>query len=455
MKTLLAVFLLLSLSPAKDLSILIKMLPAQEKFFREEVLKPFEEKNGVAVNVHTFVDNADLIKQLEESKTAFDVVKVPMGMATPLASKNLVQPLGAVVGDARVAEMSKSYFLMKLCKVDGKVFYLPRKFETRIMVYRKSKVENAAARWKNFREDVNGFLKKQYGKQLPMGYRLEANPSSWDYYDIFVVGYIWAHIDHDRKKSGRVAHRGKEYSGTVQGIIDRCFQLGAQKNEIVNLKSNKLREVMKWESLFVAGGIYPKEMWEQGWSGTDLWGAFGRGDIFLSFLTQIDCYFLHGTKTPGMKGFPAIADDLGFALMPKGMLVGLPFNGKRSVSTGGWLWGVGAKSGQGKLAVSLIETITNYDNQVGGTHRFGMIPVRKDILGKANILFQEPWKTQVFKISVQQLKTNGGTSLPFVAGFDKIERQYLKLWKKVIEESKGGALSDARLKKLASEVAAN
>ena len=421
-----------SVAVARDkVTILIKMIPAQEKFFRTTILKTFEEKYDCRVKVATFADDWDLVEKLSKNDDV-DVVKVPMGMARPLVKRDLVKALESLVSHDELREIRRTYFLLNLARVDGTLYYLPRKFETRIMAYRESRVEEAVAAWPSMKDDIDKALKETRGAGLPRGYALEEAPSEWDYLDIFVIGYVWANTSYDDAAHGRIAHRGKEYSGTAVGLFDRCYQMGASKADIFDPSSKPFTEVLKWESLYAARGIYNSRMWDEGWSGSDIWGAFDRGDVFLSYMTQIDCYHLVGAEREAPDAKPEVRRDLAFAVMPKAVSVDGAREGSRAISTGGWLWGIGAECDRNNPALKLIRHITSYDNQLAEGERFGIIPVRRDILGKAGVMFSEPWKTRVFATSMEQLKHNGKTSLPYTEDYNAIERAYIDAWKKVV-----------------------
>ena len=449
MKKLLAALALISIAVnASEIRVLIKMIPAQEQFFRESLVKGFSAKSSDTVQVLTFQDNWDLTEKAAVADAPPDLIKVPMGMARIMVEKKLVQPLRNLLSEQELKDLSKEYFLMNLATVDGIACYIPRKFETRIMVYRKSKVADAVKGWQSLRAEIDTILKKSFGSGLPEGYALKANPASWDYLDLFTAGYFWSHTDYSGKKAGRIAHRGKDYSGTAIDLMDRCFQLGASQQDLLTINSRYFIDVLKWESLMISSQVYPKEMQEQQWSGTNIWEAFGKENVFLSFLTQIDCYFLHGTDLKDMPGFTKNGADLGFAMMPQGLLPDLHTPGKRGTSTGGWLWAVGAHARDPKQALAFARFITERANQVSECNMFGIIPVRKDILGSANLMFDAPWKNEVFATSLAQLKENGKNALPTVDDFDKIEKQYIAVWNSVASRSLSGYLDETKIRSL-------
>ena len=140
---------------ATDVTILLKMIPEQEAFFIESFLKPFEKKHECTVTVERFADNWELTEKLSGNGSQIDVVKVPMGMGWQLVQKDLVSPLATVISPAELAEVRKTYFLLNLATFENKLYYIPRKFETRIMVYLKSKVGDAVLGGQGYRGQID------------------------------------------------------------------------------------------------------------------------------------------------------------------------------------------------------------------------------------------------------------------------------------------------------------
>ena len=162
-------------------------------------------------------------------------------------------------------------------------------------------------------------------------------------------------------------------------------------------------------------------------------------------MTQLDCYALMGSL--GEK-YITSTKDFKVAPNPKSVHLSSDKKGSRAISTGGWLWGVGHQSSNPKLALELIEHITAYENQVGETQRFGMIPVKKQILGKSKIQFKESWKNNVFKTSFKQIKLNKNTSLPYSKDFNSLAKKYVAIWKEVVTKSSGKALTEGEIQSI-------
>jgi len=420
--------------PPFSVKVLISMIEAQEEFFKSEIIKPFEKKQKVKIDVRHFGDVDSIPDELARHPRSVCVVKVPFDKAGSLVNKGLMKPLDDFLTPDEMRDFDKVYLLTTLGRMQGKQYYMPRKFETRIMVYVKSRVQEAIAVWRNFREDINAELKKYNGYGLPATYLLEDDPNRWDFFDVFVAGWVWAHTSYNGKVAGRIGHRSKRYSGTALRVIDRAFSCGADSASIVTMRGDAVADAFCWEALYAASGCYSPRMWTEAWSGAGVWDGFRSGDVFLSFMTQLDCFFIHGTGRDGLGGFLENPEEMGVAIMPAGCSVALDAagnpvrEGTHAISTGGWWWGIPFDTPDPRLSYQIIRAITNTENQVQECNRFGMIPVRKDILGDMSMLFGGGWITQVYDVSFKQLMANKKTTLPAHPRFDEIRNVYLDAW---------------------------
>ena len=81
-----------------------------------------------------------------------------------------------------------------------------------------------------------------------------------------------------------------------------------------------------------------------------------------------------------------------------------------------------------RRSYQLAAEITSTKNQIQECTRFGMIPVRKDILSDMSMMFGGGWITQIYSVSFQQLMHNKSTVVPVNPNFDKIGALYLDAW---------------------------
>ncbi len=426
--------MLFGCAPSFEMTALIHMIDAQESYFRAEVVEPFARQNDAEIAVHHYAAIDSVAPALRAARGNAGLVKVPFDKAWALVDEGLVTPLTDFLTPAELKEFTDNYLLTSLATQGDKIYYVPRKFETRIMVYRRSKVDEAVKLWRTYREDIDRSLKTFNGYGLPATYLMEENPGEWDYFDVYAAGWIWANTMHNGSLAPRVAHRGKQYSGTALRVIDRVYQCGGDSAQVLSMSGDPVIDAFHWEAVYAAAGIYNARMWKERWSGGGVWKGFADESVFLSFMTQLDCFFIHGTGRDGLRGYLRDPDDMGVAVMPAGCSIeldahGMPVRtGVHSISTGGWWWGIPAQSPDPRMSYQFARHITNAENQIAGCGRFGMIPVRKDILGDMSMLFGGGWVSEVYNVSFRQLMHNKYTVLPSHPRFDEIRDAYLEAW---------------------------
>jgi ABC-type glycerol-3-phosphate transport system substrate-binding protein len=249
-----------------------------------------------------------------------------------------------------------------------------------------------------------------------------------------------------------VAHRGKRYAGTVNELVTRVFQLGGDKRDILSMDTQPVKDLFQWESFFIRSDLYHSGMWERAWSGGDIWRAISSGEVFLCFLHQIDLFFVHGGSDPTMTGYLADRSDMGVSIMPKGVSLELTEKGLPKREGGhfsnlyGWWWGIPGTSPDPELSYRLARFITSRENQIEECSRFGMFPVRKDVLDDLAQAFDEQWKQEIFKVSRRQFES-GVKELPRLKQWPQVGKNYLDAWydisvkRKIVEDEKlSGAL---------------
>jgi ABC-type glycerol-3-phosphate transport system substrate-binding protein len=329
--------------------------------------------------------------------------------------------------------------------IDGHLYYIPRKLETRILFYRKSMVADAFSKYESYQKKIDEELKKYNDYGLPAEYVFEADPNQWDFYDLFVVGYIWSHETYTDATMGRLAHRGARYGGTSLFLMDRALQLGATHEDLLKLTADKVADMFVWERALIRSGTYNPGMWQDPWKGSNLYNGIKDGKIFSCYLQQIDCFNVHGWEDdPGMPTYMTDIDDMGLSVVPKAVSFELDKKGKcryegtRSISIGGWWWGIPQTCPDAKLAYELARYITNKENQANECSKFGMLPVRKDILGNLPEVFDQGWVGEIFKVSVEQIRgqldQDKLVTVPLVQQYAQIGQNYVEAWYKLCVE---------------------
>ena len=72
--------------------------------------------------------------------------------------------------------------------------------------------------------------------------------------------------------------------------------------------------------------------------------------------------------------------------------------------------------------------ITNTDNQMDGCSSYGMVPVRKDMLGDISLMFGGGWITNVFNTAFAQLVENRYTTTPLTPKYGEVGKNYIEAW---------------------------
>jgi hypothetical protein len=66
------------------------------------------------------------------------------------------------------------------------------------------------------------------------------------------------------------------------------------------------------------------------------------------------------------------------------------------------------------------------------------MPVRKDILDNLGEAFPEGWMGEVFATSINQLKLNGENTVPLIAEYSDMGKNYLAAWYDIIVDENYG-----------------
>lgn len=433
-----ALFALLAMgcaAPAR-VTVVMHLRPDQEALYRARILKPFEKKQNCIVTLKAYEDPAKLPEMLAAGDT-IDLIDPPLAMTRTLIARNLVSPLEEIVPSKDMAELRKEYFLMDLGSVRGLTFFLPRYLETPVLIYLKSQVAEAVQYWDVRKDEINRALARYNGKGLPRNYALEKDPAQWDYFDLFVVGYYWSTKEVQGQKRGRMALGPVGSPATPQSLMDKCFQTGAAQDALLRMNDDAVVDMFQWQSVLVREGIFNPGLIKGRWSDDQIRQGFQSGELFLSEATQMEAFLIHGNGTAEMPGYLANPEDMGVALMSKGNSVLLDARnaalreGRRSVGTRGYWWGVPRQARNKQLAFQLAHYLSNTQNQIVESSAFGMIPVRQDLLGELGLMFGGGWAADVFQTASQQLVENRFTVAPLLEEFADVGQNYLNAYQDI------------------------
>lgn len=423
-------------SPPARLRILAHMPPEQTAHFKSRVLKPFERQHDVVVELKTYHDPGQLPALLSSTDT-FDLVNPPLEMTRALVSRGMVVPLDQLASPKEAAEIRKEYFLMDLASVGGRAYFLPRYLETPVLIYLKSQVAEAAQYWEIRREEIERALARHNGRGLPTGYALEKDPAQWDFFDLFVAGYYWSQKEMRGQRQGRVALGPADSPSLALGLMDKSFQAGASRDAILRMDDEAVADMFQWQSVLIREGVVNPGLVKQRWNEERIRQGFQTGEIFLAEGTQMDAFAIHGNGTKEMPGRLADPEDMGLAVMPRGASLrldarGLPLReGRRSVGTRGWWWGVTVRAPERALAFKLARHLGSTGSQIEESTAFGMVPARQDLLGELGLMFGGGWTSEVFQAASQQLVENRYNIHPLIEEYDEVARNYAEAFREI------------------------
>lgn len=423
-----------------EMTILIRMMDQQDRWFREELIPAFENKYASKITVVTFDKYPDIEVmtdlEVKSGRHTIGVIKTPLEEVYPLVAKGYMMPLKEIVGEEQLRNDLQEYISIgvEAGKLDGVQYYIPRKLETNTFFYLKSKVADALANWKSMKEEIDAMFKAHNGYGLPAGFDLETDPNQWDWYDLAVVSYYWAHTPgEDGLTTPRMAHRGKDYGGTTNELLTGIYQMGGDADDVLAMNTDPIIDMFEWEAFFIHNGLYNPAMWEESWSGGGIWNGFAAGRVYAAFMHQIDAFFLHGGTHPDMTGYLIDPEDMATALMPKGVSLELDRTGKplrqggHNSNFSGWWWGIPKSSPYPDLSYDLIRFITSYEWHNKESATFGMMPVRKDIYEDLAKAFPEPWMQGVFDTAKRQFEQKV-VRAPMVPTWSDIAQNYRNAW---------------------------
>jgi len=418
-------------APKPALRLFVSMQEDQEAYYRDELVPVFEKTYPSKVELVHYDDADSLESILRQDSGTISLIKVPFEKAAPLMRSGVLMPLDSILDKDDLRAFDDTYLMTSLGSFNNRRYLIPQRFETHIMVYRKSRVADVTDSWRNFRDTISALLKSCNGYGLPATYLLEDDPQKWDYYDIFVLGWIWGHMLYDGKVQPRIAHCGKRHFATLHRLVDRIYQLGGDSAALMAMEGDAVIDAVYWEALYTAHDVYNGKMWSERWSSADILRSFGSGELFLAFMTQSECFSLHGGADNTERNL-SDPDDIGVATMPLGCTFeldtnGMPRSGTKAVTTNGWWWAIPADAPDRHLSYRLASFITSAAVQIQECSRFGMIPVRKDILGDMTMLFGGGWVGSMYDASFRQMVINGYTVIEGSADFTQVGRLYLDI----------------------------
>ncbi|MBI4815774.1 MAG: extracellular solute-binding protein [Deltaproteobacteria bacterium] len=457
----LTIAMIATFSGKRTLVVLLRMRPAQEAWFRSETLVRFEKTHGHRVRVESYRSEADVVTELEK-RPGIDVVKVEGVMLRPLAERGLLLPIDRMLVDSgRVEELASlertfepvAASLARVPDVVGKPLYgAPRKVETQLLAFRKSRVAEVQAQLDAFLPELDADLTRLTGARLPKGYALEEDPNAWDLFDLLVLGYVWSKSPDQGVRAPRIMFRSYSYLGTMVRLLDALA--GSSIEGPPTLVANTaMLDVFEWEALFRELGLYHPRMLSADAivTGREIDEAMARNEVFLTETHTLDLRLLGGSDE--IPGYVSERSDVGFALLPRRVSVavdntGVPLRvGTRRAHISGWVWAIPKSAPRPEESWELISELVSKNESTLETQTFWIQPARRDVA----------LPSELRDVVSRQMRENEGLvlpSFPSAASYESFRDKLVGSWWEIVAERRyldDGRISRSRIKRLLEE----
>ena len=446
-------FLLINLNPERPhlgsrrrARILLRAGPARAQWVKENLLSEFSAAHDVdfeLISAKDFTEVAATLAAERDKPTGIMLADIDDETADDLRGQKSLRPMEEVAPPGALAAAMTEYVpeAVERCKVEGKFWFLPKRALLDVAIYLRPAVEDAYLHWQRDRPAISAALKEANGVGLPASYDLEKIPDAWDMYDLFVVGWYWAHHPaawaSEPGPLPRLAFRTGHNGEALNDLFASFFAHGWTEQELAKTESTAVLDGLQWQALFRKHHLLVKEA--EAPKGLDPFGVnamFKARKLAWAPIDQADSLWVHGGSRrdaePGMTG----ATDIDWATLPAGSSLelksGEPARPGRSFSMEEvHLWAVPIHSPHPQLAFELAHYLTQRGLHQRETEAEGMLPIRADIAEEYPILFRLDWMQRMLDASYRQTQRGVG-DMPgetFTGDYDEL---YLALREHVL-----------------------
>lgn len=369
--------------PLKTFTVLARRSPDQELELKQHGLDAALKARSLELRLESFDEYSDLFKVLDTMQV--DLASVPLATARELAQQDLIVPVGRVAGE-RLGSIRSRFSGAALgvasleTRVGSNLGFLPDYLEVHVLAYRVSKVELARQRWAGFREDIEAALRQLNERGLPADYDLEANPEQWDEFDIFVLGWTWAHTDEGAPPGPRMSLRSASYWPSVEGFLEHVVLQG--QDQAVWIRSQPMLDTLTWLALHREYGLERQEVWETApdsrANGTTIANDLSSGEVYLARVNQFRASEIQDRIRERPPGFAI--EDIAFAPQAAGASVelsdeGLPVrHGRHDGLVNAWLWAIPSRAANRQVSLEVALELTDVPAQAHFASRNCWIP---------------------------------------------------------------------------------
>jgi hypothetical protein len=324
-------------------------------------------------------------------------------------------------------------------KVKGAQYFLPRMAVIDVAVYRVSKVRDAVLHWSVLRPQIDAALRAVNGRGLPAGFELGLTPSTWNTYDLFVMGYYWSHRSYGGQPAvPRVAHRtGDEIDGQ-RDIVSAVYRMGATDATAGQFSSRAALDFFQWEALSHAENVYDPSMFEADpFDDEAVIAGLEHGELYFAPIDAMEAFKLHGGAHAGAVAHVADPSDLEFTSMPRGASLELDATGKPARTRPSfsfredWVWALPAATHASSTAYKLVQFMWRPEIHARECEALGMLPLHPDVVAERVSRFRLDWMSHVFEAGLEQERQ--GEPTPPALIDQGIGSVYAQLWTKIVD----------------------
>jgi ABC-type glycerol-3-phosphate transport system substrate-binding protein len=461
-------FLLINLAPDRPhlgrrtkVKVLLRASEPRAKWMQENELAEFAADHDLDLQVVLAKDFDEVHDKLnDEAKHPTGILLADLNdeYSDDLRGENAIRPIVDGAKPDEIAPAMDEYLpeAVERSKVDGKVWFIPKRAQVDIVAYLGPAVEDAYLHWQEFRPEIEKALKEANGYGLPKDYQLERSPESWDSYDVFVAAWTWARLParwaepvaaNPRPGSEpppavvrpRIAFRTGRGEDAVRDLVGAFFRHGLKANELKELRSPAIFDALQWRALLRKHQLLAPECEVPG--GIEAFGVnqlLHDRKVAYAPINQPDAFWVHGgarrDADPGMRG----AGDLAFSTFPAGASLEIDPKTRQPARHGKTysfdeihLWAMPVHSPSPRLAWQLARFLTQRGLQQRETEAQGMLPIRKDLRLSYPVSFRLVWQQNVLHESYRQIFLGSG-DLP--DDLNEIDEQILELRDRVLAQ---------------------
>ncbi len=403
----------LACAPPATLNLLTRASEPERNFLREH-LKPFEAKNNCVIRITAYSDAASLGARLAAGDSLPDLAEIPDEAAPTLIRNGELADLDPWIDSAGRQAWRRNFFFTETWP-GSQHYLLPRFLETKLLVYSRRQVREAAEHWAAQRSEIDSVLRRYNGRGLPLNYRLEDNPAQWDFYDVFVAGWFWKTHESRGATHGRlVCDDGGNADARALSLWDRGARLGADTADLARMRGPAVQQLFQWQAAFAQQGLCHPAATGDG-ADLPLLTLFQNGEVFLAEVYPRLAWRIHGDETVQYPAAAPDPEDVGVCTLPRGAALDLDAAGLAAEKTDAaftrvWWFAVPARARAPALAVKLAGFLDAAKLQIEESAGFGLMPARKDLLADLSLLYGNDWTEAAFQAAAAQLLANGYTT---------------------------------------------